>query len=998
MKKIRENVHLGFLSLAFIIGTLAYLVITNLEPYWTTSLFLRLSLAIGIGIAVTSFISAARKAYGRKSSEPISSGEIQTKVISDGNSIAIGGSVQGDVIHTGEDTKIHTGTGDIVDEKIKVGRDFVKVAGDYIAGSQTGFNALHQLTPPPGDFTGRAEELDELRRMIRGQGATITGLRGMGGIGKTALARMIAQELKDDYPDAQIELNLKGVTEETLSPEDALAYIIRSFHPDADLPDGRAQLEAIYRSTLYGKRALLLMDNARDAAQVEPLLPPEGSLLLVTSRKRFTLAGLEPLELGVMEEAEAVELLTTISARTEVHAPKIAELCDYLPLALRLAASALKQRPNLTPKRYIQRLKSERLKTLDLAADDTEERPGVAATLQLSYDLLSNDLQRLWRGLAVFPQDFSTQAALYITQGFIDTNTQIERKGVETILDETGDQLAELVGYSLLEYDPENRRCRLHELGREFADLKLEQGGEKKARQRTHAQYYFGILEMTNDWYLQGDQSMLQGLRMYDLEAANIQAGQSWAAQQMEGDKIAAELAANYPTAGAPILSLRLHAKDWINWLKTALAVTKQTGDRRIQGTTLGNLGLAYHLLGEYEKAIDFHQQALAISREIGDHLGQGTVLGNLGITHFSLGDYPKAIDFHQQQLDFAIEIGDRRIQSNALGNLGNAYLELKETKKAIGFYRQALDIGLEIGDLLGQGNALRNLGIAYDTLGETEKAVGFYRQALTIYIEISDRHGQGDALGSLGSAYFSLENYPKAIAFHQQQLDLAIEIGDSRVQGNALGSLGNSYDALGETEKAIGFQEKNLQIAIEIGDRHGQGIALGRLGVSFWKSGQRDQAIIYTVQAFHLCNQLGVPQAWLALRELAQRATEMGAEAFQIAIIKSGLTSEALQVVLHAMEQYEQEQPDLRQDLVANTIDVLTVQLEKKEEWRAALGQIQDQAKDEEITELVIYLDLLRRLVEGADPANLAGDVPEEFKVDWAEIEKGLKGSDRSD
>ena len=152
--------------------------------------------------------------------------------------------------------------------------------------------ALHQLPRPSDDFTGREVEKAELLAQIEGGGVAISGLRGMGGIGKTALALVLAHELAPRYPDAQIYLDLKGTSRDPLSSADAMAHVIRSFNRETSVPRDEAALQGLYHSVLHGQRALLLMDNAADAQQVQPLVPPEGCTLLVTSRQRFDLPGL----------------------------------------------------------------------------------------------------------------------------------------------------------------------------------------------------------------------------------------------------------------------------------------------------------------------------------------------------------------------------------------------------------------------------------------------------------------------------------------------------------------------------------------------------------------------------------------------------------------------------------------------------------------------------------------------------------------------------------
>jgi hypothetical protein len=177
------------------------------------------------------------------------------------------------------------------------------------------FNPLHQLPPPPADFTGREEELKDLLAAIAAGGATIAGVRGQGGIGKTVLALKLAEKLTPNFPDAQIYLNLLGISEKPLTPGEAMAYVIRAFHPEAKLPEKEDELGGIYRSVLNGKRVLLLMDNAKDAAQVKPLVPPAGCAVLVTSRVHFALPGLYAKDLETLPPAKAEELLLRISQR-----------------------------------------------------------------------------------------------------------------------------------------------------------------------------------------------------------------------------------------------------------------------------------------------------------------------------------------------------------------------------------------------------------------------------------------------------------------------------------------------------------------------------------------------------------------------------------------------------------------------------------------------------------------------------------------------------------
>jgi len=680
-----------------------------------------------------------------------------------------------------------------------VGRD--KVEGDKVEGDKIVYEAprptifaLHQLPPPAPDFTGREAELAELRERFGEAGVAISGLHGLGGVGKTALALKLAAELEPRYPDAQFFVDLQGLSDKPLTPAEALGHLIRAYHPEARLPESEVELRGLYYSTLHGKRALLLLDNARDAAQVRPLLPPPaGCAVLVTSRTRFALPGLFAKDLDALPEADARELLLTIAPRLDAHkgldyestahkgkriraAEKIGELCGYLPLALRLAGSALAERADLSPADYVRRLSDagQRLKLT-----------GADASLRLSYELLAPQQQTGWRALAVFPGDFDRTAAAAIW---------------ELEPDEAHDLLGELVRYSLVEYltprppslkgkgetlplsaserglGGEVGRYRLHDLARDYAGSILPET-ERAIGQQRHAAHYLDVLWAVDKLYMQGGENLRNGLALFDLERINIQAGQAWVAANADSDETAAQLCSNYPDAGVYVLNLRLHSREWIRWLEAALAAARGLKLREAEGVHLGNLGLAYAALGETRRAIEFYEQRLVIAREIGDRRGEGAVLGNLGLAYADLGESRRAIEFHEQALVILREIGDRRGEGNVLGNLGNAYVALGETRRAIEFHEQDLAIRREIGDRRGEGAALGNLGVAYADFGETRRAIEFYEQQSVITREIGDRRGEGNALWNLSLALEELGERGQAIARAEAALAIYVQI-----------------------------------------------------------------------------------------------------------------------------------------------------------------------------------------------------------------------------
>jgi len=785
----RTSLIAGIVATILFVGAVASnLIASDLQPIlqgyrrwvWVTA-------AISLLVAVATAIVEARRRTHSSSSDTLATAAA-TRIVNANakGSAAFGGNVSGSTMVTGDQNFV----GNEIDGD-SVGRDKIINIHPISSSDVATPTQLHEIPRPPADFTGREDELKELLTEIEVGGVTISGLQGMGGIGKTALALKLVELLKPRYPDAQFFLDLKGASAQALTVAEALAHVVRAYHPTAKLPESESELRGLYLSVLDGQRALLLMDNAANAAQVEPLIPPAGCLLLVTSRQHFTVPGLAAKDLDTLSAADARDLLLTIAPRIETQADEIAELCGYLPLALRLAATAIVKYRNLPTADYVRRLRDrqQRLQLID-------------ASLSLSYELLSEALRERWRWLAVFPDTFVGAAAAAVW---------------EVEVDEAQDILSELMATSLVEWNETSGRYRLHDLARLFADEKLS-AEERAVSQKRFATHYKEVLAAATELYQKGGESLLRGLVLFDLEWGNIQAGHAWVTAQADSaDADVDRLGMAYPEAGVYVLSLRQHSRERIRWLEIALAAARRLRDLASEGNALGNLGTAYRNLGETRRAIQLHEQALLIDREIGDRRGEGVDLGNVGIAYAALGETRRAIQFYEQRLTIAREIGDRRGEGNALGCLGLAYADLGETRRAIQFHEQYLAIAREIGDRRGEGNALGNLGLASAVLGETSRAIQFFEQALLIHREIGDRRGEGNSLGNLGNAYKNLGETRRAIQFYEQRLTIAREIGDRRGEGNALWNMSLALDQLGECAQAIQHAEQALTIYEQI-------------------------------------------------------------------------------------------------------------------------------------------------------------------------------------
>jgi hypothetical protein len=323
---------------------------------------------------------------------------------------------------------------------------------------------VNTLPAVPSDFTGRDAALGDLLAAVsRGgdRGAPIHAIHGMAGVGKSALALCAAHLISPRYPDGQLHLDLHGFTpgRSPVSAHAALESLLLAIGvlPNAMPADGDRRA-ALWRSKIAGRRVLLLLDNAVDATQVVPLIPGTSSgLVLITSRRSLIdIDGVNLLRLGAMEDAEAMELFCKasnwrISSEAEGNElTRIVDLCGRLPLAIRIAAARLRQRPSLGLTGLISDL-SAAYRRLDVLEDDHR---GILAAFESSYLALDDDARRLFRRLGLHPGPDITVAAAAALAG-VDA---VDAEALMVVL---------LANHLVVEEPP--RRFLLHDLLREYA-------------------------------------------------------------------------------------------------------------------------------------------------------------------------------------------------------------------------------------------------------------------------------------------------------------------------------------------------------------------------------------------------------------------------------------------------------------------------------------------------------------------------------------------------
>ena len=317
-----------------------------------------------------------------------------------------------------------------------------------------------QLPPAPGDFVGRERLRERLRLALRPgrEAVALAVLSGIGGVGKTALALHAAHDLRGDYADGQLYVDLRGDGGQPADPADVLVdFLLALGMPAAGIPVTPTARAGAYRTLTADRRVLVLLDNASDTAQVTPLLPgtPGNAALITTRHRSLVLPGATRFEVPVPDQREAVAMLGRFTSDAEVAAaPELAlelvHACGQLPLALRILGARAAARPGRGFGAQLLRLRAEEHKLDELRATGMS----VEATFQVGYRALAPAQARAMRLCALLnAADFPVAVAAVLLG-------QLEQ--------ETEEQLEHLVEAGLLEPHSADR-YRFHDLVRAFA-------------------------------------------------------------------------------------------------------------------------------------------------------------------------------------------------------------------------------------------------------------------------------------------------------------------------------------------------------------------------------------------------------------------------------------------------------------------------------------------------------------------------------------------------
>ncbi|MEU1527087.1 tetratricopeptide repeat protein [Nocardia rhamnosiphila] len=746
----------------------------------------------------------------------------------------------------------------------EVGRD---LAVHYTVQQQPSASSRLTGTLPRGTETlvGRGIELARIVRAAGpGRVVSVHTVDGMAGIGKTALVTRAAHELAPWFPDGQyfVELHAHTPGQTPADPAEVLARLLVAVGVDSRyLPETLVRRRDLWLDRVAGKRILLVLDDAFDHAQVEPLLPGTGSCLtLITSRRHLTaLDNAVPLALDVLDPPAAVDLFLTLAHRPAVTDDEraavetIVALCGYLPLAIVLLAGRLAHHPAWN----ILGLADDFAAAHD-RLDQLEAGPrAVRVAFTTSYQDLAVEHQRMFRHLGLHPgADFDAHAAAALSDMPVrEARIQLEAFYTDHLVEET-----------------QPGRYRLHDLVRAYARTKAHADpttGTAGAIERLMD--YYRDSATAADWYVarstrptihsataprspiarQFDDET-QALAWMRMERENLLACLDQAAEHSPWRvvELTEVLAGLFECDGPLVQATTLH--------EYALITARHLEDRLGEANCLTNLGRVREWNGDYSQAAGLYEQALTHYRHLGSRIGQANSLANLGSVRRLTGDYVRAADLHQQALDLYRALGNRVGEAYTLMILGLTHSETSDYAESADLYRHALVLYRQLGNRIGEATTLANLGQVLKHTGTYAESVDLHQQALALFREIRHRPGEADVLTTLGSVKRILGDDPEAVRLYQAAMEIFHETGNRLGQAIALTELGDLSRVAGHHTEAVELHESALQYARELGHRLSEAKALANLGKARKEAGKTDDAASLAIQALALYRDLG--------------------------------------------------------------------------------------------------------------------------------------------
>jgi DNA-binding SARP family transcriptional activator/tetratricopeptide (TPR) repeat protein len=647
----------------------------------------------------------------------------------------------------------------------------------------------------PADSTGfiaREAELSQLDALLLAgrerAGSVLAVVHGMAGAGKTTLAVHWGHRVADRFPDGQIYLNLRGfdASGSAMMPAEGIRVVLDALGvAPRQIPLGLDSQTAFYRSVLAGRQMMIVLDNARDAEQVRPLLPgSSGCVVVVTSRNQLTsLVALDhahPVALDVLPDQAAAAFLAERlgSARAGAEPGEVAgivEVCGGLPLALAIVAARATLNPDHFLGTIIAQLRADR-GTLD-SFSGPDAAIDVRAIFSWSYQQLGGSAARLFRLLILHPG--STIA--------VDTAASLLGIGVR----QTRALAAELAAAHLIS-EPEPARYQMHELLRAYA-RELHFSADSNADRRA------ALGRMLDHYVHTARRAAAMFHPLYPpLDVGGTEAG-AVVADFATASDAQAWLAAEHRTLVAAVLlaleeglecqawqladalsesfQVQCHWHDRLTVQSAALEAGVRLKDLSVQARAHRDLGSARIPLGEYTRA-QFHlSRALTLYQELLDPSAEARTLRILANMHVHQGDHARGLREARRALRICRLASDDLGTAVSLNDSGWYFALVGDYPRALENCEKALSM-FRGTHLVGEAGVQHSLGYIHDQMGDREQALRCYRRALDLARELGNRYLESLVLEHLGDHHRARQDWSAASGHWSRALSIREAIG----------------------------------------------------------------------------------------------------------------------------------------------------------------------------------------------------------------------------
>ncbi|MEU8121806.1 BTAD domain-containing putative transcriptional regulator [Spirillospora sp. NPDC049024] len=632
-----------------------------------------------------------------------------------------------------------------------------------------------QLPPVISDFTGRETQLAEALATL-GQERTgrTVAVSGMAGVGKTTFALQLAHHLRRDFPDGQIYVDLRSTESRPRDPDEVVLRFLRAIGMTGqDVPSDPDERAAVYRSSLADRRILLVLDNATDEGQVEPLLPGSPTCaVLVTSRKRLSgLGGARHIGLDVLSAGQALDLIANVAgpdrvASERAAATELVELCGRHPLSLRICSSRLAARPHWSIGTLTKLLLDERLRIDELEYGSRSVR----ASFTLSYEALQAPTRRLFCLLSLMEvEDFAS----WVAAPLLDTGLREAEHHLELLVE---NQLVQVAGRDRAG----QTRYRFHDLihlyGRDLAERYVPVTERRDA-----------IGRLLGAWLALTDRAHETSYGANFL--LNHGTAPRWPIPPGDIDSLLAEPWSWWESEHRSLVAVVVQAaRGHLDEAAWDLAVTSTT----LFGT--------YGYLNDWETT---HEAALAATVREGNRRGGAIVMSHLAGLRIFQQRYADALDLLAPAADTLDQLEERRAQAFCYVGMGIAERGRRDLRRALVHFHRGHELLRGRSDPLAEAHVLLHTGQTYLALGDLELAEKSLSLARSKARSVDSGPLEGYVEHWLGATHLGRRDPAAAAEAFSRAITRVSSIGDMRAGASALQGLAQAHLQSGERDKA---------------------------------------------------------------------------------------------------------------------------------------------------------------------------------------------------